>query len=138
SKIAADAWGYSYHLAFGLPVTILRPFNTFGPRQSARAIVPTIISQALTREVVKLGRLDPRRDLTYVQDTVRGFLAIAGCDQALGKAVNIGRGEDVSIGELVELIGHRLDRPLHVQSDDQRIRPAAREVERLVAGTSLP
>jgi dTDP-glucose 4,6-dehydratase len=137
TKIAADALGESYHRAFGLPVTILRPFNTFGPRQSARAIVPTIISQALTREVVKLGRLDPRRDLTYVQDTVQGFLAIAGCDQALGKAINIGRGEDLSIGELVELIGRRLGRPLRVQTDDHRIRPAASEVERLVAGTSL-
>jgi dTDP-glucose 4,6-dehydratase len=91
----------------------------------------------LTREVVKLGRLDPRRDLTYVQDTVQGFLAIAGCDEALGKAVNIGRGEDLSIGELVELIGRRLGRPLRVQTDDHRIRPAASEVERLVAGTSL-
>src|SRR5262249_4709360 len=137
TKIAADALGESYHRAFGLPVTILRPFNTFGPRQSARAIVPTIISQALTRHVVKLGRLDPRRDLTYVQDTVQGFLAIAACDQALGKVVNIGRGEDLSIGELVELIGRRLGRPLRVQTDDDRIRPAASEVERLVAGTSL-
>ncbi len=77
TKIAADALGESYHRAFGVPVTILRPFNTFGPRQSARAIIPTIISQALTRSVVKLGRLDPRRDLTYVKDTVAGFVAIA-------------------------------------------------------------
>ncbi|HZW32066.1 MAG TPA: GDP-mannose 4,6-dehydratase, partial [Isosphaeraceae bacterium] len=137
TKIAADALGESYHRAFGLPVTILRPFNTFGPRQSARAIVPTIISQALTRPVVKLGRLDPRRDLTYVADTVQGFLAIADCEAALGQAVNIGRGEDLSIGELVEVIGRRLDRPLRVQTDDQRVRPAASEVERLVAGTSL-
>ena len=85
TKIAADAMGESYHRAFGLPVTILRPFNTFGPRQSARAIIPTIISQALTRPVVKLGRLDPRRDLTYVKDTVAGFVAIAGCDAAIGR-----------------------------------------------------
>ena len=105
TKIGADALGESYHRAFGLPVTILRPFNTFGPRQSARAIIPTIISQALTRPVVKLGRIDPRRDLTYVKDTVSGFVAIASCDGALGRAVNIGRGEDISIGELVERIG---------------------------------
>src|SRR3954464_11491814 len=84
TKIAADALGESYHRAFGVPVAILRPFNTFGPRQSARAIIPTIISQALTREVVKLGRLDPRRDLTYVKDTVEGFVAIAGCEAVVG------------------------------------------------------
>jgi dTDP-glucose 4,6-dehydratase len=137
TKIAADALGESYHRAFGLPVTILRPFNTFGPRQSARAIIPTIISQALTRPVVKLGRLDPRRDLTYVKDTVAGFVAIAGCDAALGRAVNIGRGEDISIGELVETIGRRLDRPIRVESEEQRVRPAASEVERLLAGTAL-
>src|SRR5262249_16228279 len=108
TKIAADALGESFHRAFGVPVAILRPFNTFRPRQSARAIIPTIISQALWRDVVKLGRLDPRRDLTYVQDTVEGFVAIAGCDAALGRPVNIGRGEDISIGELAETIGRRL------------------------------
>ena len=137
TKIGADALGESYHRAFGLPVAILRPFNTFGPRQSARAIIPTIISQALTRPVVKLGRLDPRRDLTYVKDTVAGFVAIAGCDAALGRAVNIGRGEDISIGELVERIGRLLGRPLQVESETDRVRPAASEVERLLAGTAL-
>jgi dTDP-glucose 4,6-dehydratase len=137
TKIAADALGESYYRAFALPVSILRPFNTFGPRQSARAIIPTIISQALTRPVVKLGRLDPRRDLTYVKDTVAGFVAIAGCDAALGRPVNIGRGEDISIGELVELIGRRLGRPILVASEEQRIRPPASEVERLLAGTAL-
>lgn len=137
TKIAADALGESFHRAFGLPVTILRPFNTFGPRQSARAIIPTIISQALTRPIVKLGRLDPRRDLTYVKDTVAGFVAIAGCDAALGRAVNIGRGEDISIGELVETIGRRLGRPIRVECEEQRVRPAASEVERLLAGTAL-
>ncbi len=137
TKIAADALGESYHRAFDLPVTILRPFNTFGPRQSARAIIPTIISQAMTRPVVKLGRLDPRRDLTYVKDTVEGFVAIAGCDAAVGRVVNIGRGEDISIGDLVEMIAGRLGSPVRVESDEQRIRPAASEVERLLAGTSL-
>ncbi len=137
TKIAADALGESYHRAFGLPVTILRPFNTFGPRQSARAIIPTIISQAMTRPVVKLGRLDPRRDLTYVKDTVSGFVAIAGCDAAMGRAVNIGRGDDISIGDLVETIARRLGRPIRVEGDEQRIRPAASEVERLLAGTDL-
>jgi dTDP-glucose 4,6-dehydratase len=137
TKIAADALGESYHRAFGLPVTILRPFNTFGPRQSARAIIPTIISQALSRQVVRLGRLDPRRDLTYVKDTVSGFVAIAGCDQALGRVVNIGRGEEISIGELVELIGRRLRAAIRVETAPERVRPAASEVERLLAGTAL-
>jgi NAD dependent epimerase/dehydratase len=137
TKIAADALGESYHRSFGVPVSILRPFNTFGPRQSARAIIPTIISQALTRPEVKLGRLDPRRDLTYVKDTVAGFIAIAGCEAALGRVVNVGRGEDISIGELVELIGRRLGRPITVRTDQERQRPAASEVERLLAGTAL-
>ena len=83
TKIAADALGESYHRSFGLPVTILRPFNTFGPRQSARAIIPTIISQALVRPVVKLGRIDPRRDLTYVKDTAQGFVSSAACEGAV-------------------------------------------------------
>jgi NAD dependent epimerase/dehydratase len=137
SKIAADALGESYFRSFGLPVTILRPFNTFGPRQSGRAIIPAIISQALLLPVVKLGRLDPRRDLTYVKDTVAGFEAIAGCDAALGRAVNIGTGEDISIGELVEKIGERLGRPITVRTDPDRLRPPRSEVERLVAGTGL-
>jgi dTDP-glucose 4,6-dehydratase len=137
TKIAADALGESYFRAFGLPVTVLRPFNTFGPRQSARAIIPTIITQALSRPTVKLGRLDPRRDLTYVKDTASGFAAIASCDAALGRVVNIGRGQDVSIGELVDLIGCRLGRTVTVETDSKRIRPAASEVERLIAGTSL-
>ena len=137
TKIGADALGESYHRAFGLPVTILRPFNAFGPRQSARAIIPTIISQALVRPKIKLGRLDPRRDLTYVKDTAAGFVAIAGCDQAVGRAVNIGRGDDISIGELVETIAGRLGRQITIETDQDRFRPAASEVERLLAGTAL-
>jgi NAD dependent epimerase/dehydratase len=137
TKIGADALGESYHRSFGLPVTILRPFNAFGPRQSARAIIPTIISQALTRPVVRLGSLDPRRDLTYVKDTAAGFVAIAGCDAAIGRVVNIGRGDDVTIGELVERIAARLGQPIEVETDPQRVRPAASEVGRLLAGTAL-
>ncbi len=137
TKIGSDALGMSYHRSFGLPVTILRPFNTFGPRQSARAIIPTIISQALTKPVIKLGSLDPRRDLTYVKDTASGFVSIAGCDAAIGQTVNIGRGSDVTIGELVELIGQRLGTPLKVELDHQRVRPAKSEVGRLLAGTAL-
>lgn len=137
SKIGSDALGESYHRSFGLPVSILRPFNTFGPRQSARAVIPTIISQALGREVIRLGSLDPRRDLTYVKDTAAGFAAIAACDAAVGRVVNIGRGSDVSIGELVDRISVRLGRPLTVETDSQRVRPAASEVGRLLAGTAL-
>jgi dTDP-glucose 4,6-dehydratase len=137
TKIGSDALGESYHRAFGLPVTVLRPFNTFGPRQSARAIIPTIISQALARPVVRLGSLDPRRDLTYVKDTAAGFLEIARCDAAVGRVVNIGRGDDVSIGDLVERIGARLGKPITVETDPGRVRPAASEVGRLLAGTAL-
>ena len=137
TKIGADALGESYHRAFGLPVAILRPFNTFGPRQSARAIIPTIISQALTRPTIKLGSLDPRRDLTYVKDTAAGFLAIAGCDAAVGRVVNIGRGDDLTIGELVEKIATLIGRPIRVETDPVRVRPAASEVGRLLAGTAL-
>lgn len=137
TKIGSDALGESYHRAFGLPVAILRPFNTFGPRQSARAIIPTIISQALTRPTIRLGSLDPRRDLTYVKDTAAGFLAIAACDAAIGRVVNIGRGDDLTIGELVAKIGAILGRPIDVESDAARVRPAASEVGRLLAGTAL-
>jgi dTDP-glucose 4,6-dehydratase len=137
SKIGADAVGLSYHRSFEVPVAILRPFNTFGPRQSARAIIPTIISQALSRPVVRLGSLEPRRDLTYVKDTASGFVAIASCDEAIGRAVNIGRGDDVSIGELVERIGRRIGREIRVEADPRRVRPPASEVGRLLAGTDL-
>ncbi|QDV33365.1 GDP-mannose 4,6-dehydratase [Tautonia plasticadhaerens] len=137
SKVGSDALGLSYHRSFGLPVAVLRPFNTFGPRQSARAIIPTIISQALTRPVVRLGSLDPRRDLTYVKDTAGGFEAIASCDPAIGRVVNIGRGDDVSIGELVERIGGRIGKELRVEADPRRVRPPASEVGRLLAGTEL-
>ena len=137
TKIGADALGESYHRSFGLPVAILRPFNTFGPRQSARAIIPTIISQALTRPTVKLGSLDPRRDLTYVKDTAAGFLAIAACDAAIGRVVNIGRGDDLTIGELVERIAALIGREIRVEADPARVRPAASEVGRLLAGTAM-
>ena len=137
SKIGSDALGESYHRSFGLPVSILRPFNTFGPRQSARAIIPTIISQAIARPVVKLGSLDPRRDLTYVKDTARGFLAIAESSRTIGRTVNIGRGDDLTIGELVAKIGERIGTPIHVEADPDRVRPPASEVGRLLAGTAL-
>lgn len=137
TKISSDALGLSYYRSFGLPVTVLRPFNTFGPRQSARAIIPSIISQALVSPKVRLGSLDPRRDLTYVKDTASAFVTIAGCDAALGRSVNVGRGEDLTIGELVETIGRLMGVRIEVQTDEQRVRPAKSEVGRLLAGTKL-
>jgi len=137
TKIASDAVGLSYYRSFGLPVTVLRPFNTFGPRQSARAIIPSIISQALVSPRIRLGSLNPRRDLTYVKDTAWAFMAIAGCNAALGKTANVGRGEDLTIGELVEKIGNLMGIRIEVQTDEQRVRPAKSEVGRLLAGTKL-
>lgn len=137
TKIASDAIGLSYYRSFGMPVTVLRPFNTFGPRQSARAIIPSIISQALVDPRIRLGSLDPRRDLTYVKDTAWAFMTIAGCDAAIGRTVNVGRGDDLTIGELVEKIGQLMDLRIEVHTDEQRVRPAKSEVGRLLAGTAL-
>lgn len=135
TKIAADHLGESYYRAFDLPVAILRPFNTFGPRQSARAIVPTIITQALTRGRLELGSLWPERDLTYVADTVDGFLAIALAAGVEGTPINIGTGQAVSVGRLVELVGAQLGRTLEVETAAERVRPDRSEVGRLVAAT---
>jgi dTDP-glucose 4,6-dehydratase len=137
TKIGSDALGLSYYRSFQLPVTVLRPFNTFGPRQSARAIIPSVISQVLVSPKIRLGSLSPRRDLTYVKDTAAGFMAIAACDAALGRTVNIGRGEDLTIGELVELIGKIIGVQIEVETDQQRVRPEKSEVGRLLAGTEL-
>jgi NAD dependent epimerase/dehydratase len=137
SKIGADALVESYVRAFGLAATTVRPFNTYGPRQSARAVVPTILSQALAGETVRLGALDPVRDLTYVSDTVAGFLALAAAPGAAGRVVNLGSGRGIAIGELarlcLELAGSRAE----VVSERERVRPGASEVERLVADASL-
>jgi dTDP-glucose 4,6-dehydratase len=137
SKLGADKLMDSFHRAYGLPVTIVRPFNTFGPHQSARAIVPTIISQALDSHVVSLGSLAPRRDLTYVSDTVAGLIAAATEPTAIGRTFQLGTGADVSIGELVQLVGEILGRQLEVRHDEQRVRPAGSEVQRLVSDPSL-
>lgn len=136
SKIGADQLALSYHRSFGLPVAILRPFNTFGPRQSARAVIPTIITQALTQNEVRLGSLHPTRDLLYVKDTVAGFLAIAGADEAVGEVINIGTGREISIGELAEKIVAMIGRPVPVRTDPARVRPERSEVERLVCDAS--
>ncbi|MBK8191208.1 MAG: SDR family NAD(P)-dependent oxidoreductase [Vampirovibrionales bacterium] len=134
TKIAADKLVESYVRSFDLPATILRPFNTFGPRQSARAIIPTIIAQALADEgPIRVGSLDPVRDFLFVEDTVRGFLAAALCERNIGEVVHIGTGQARSIGETLTLILKRLncpDRP--VQTEAARVRPANSEVEVLL------
>lgn len=138
SKISADQLAISYHRSFQLPVKIVRPFNTYGPRQSARAIIPTIITQILSgQRTIKLGNLTPTRDLTYVRDTAAGFLAIAGSDKTFGQATNIGMNEEISIGDLVNLIAEVMSTEIEISEDSQRVRPANSEVERLRCDNSL-
>ncbi|NWF93579.1 MAG: SDR family NAD(P)-dependent oxidoreductase [Syntrophaceae bacterium] len=137
SKIAADKLAESYYLSFGLPVATIRPFNTFGPRQSLRAIIPTIISQAVEKREIRLGNLKPRRDFLYVKDTVRGFIEIGRCDQAVGKAINIGVGKDISIEELAKKILNLMGRSAEIVVEDRRIRPEKSEVMQLLSDTRL-
>jgi dTDP-glucose 4,6-dehydratase len=136
SKIGADKMAEAFHLSHGLPVATLRPFNTYGPRQSARAVIPTILMQLLAGETVALGNLTPTRDFTYVADTVEAFVAIAGCPRAIGRVVNAGSGKEISIGDLAERIGSVLGRQAQVQRDEDRVRPRGSEVERLCADAS--
>jgi dTDP-glucose 4,6-dehydratase len=132
TKIAADQLAGSYHAAYGLPVVTLRPFNNFGPRQSARAVIPSIISQALASGRVELGSLDPVRDFLYVGDTARGYLAAGEAEGVCGRVYNLGTGFGVSIGQVVELVGQIMGRPLEVQGSAARRRPEASEVQRLI------
>lgn len=132
SKIAADAMVKSYHLSFDLPVATLRPFNTFGPRQSGRAVIPTIIGQALFSDKIELGSLTPKRDLTYVADTVAGFIAVASHDAAIGRVTNVGTGREISIGELAEMVNKIVGRDLPIVSKEERVRPEKSEVFRLL------
>lgn len=137
SKIGADKIAESFYRSFDLPVVTLRPFNTYGPRQSGRAVIPTIISQALTKDVVKLGNLDASRDLTYVADTVEGFIKVAETPNVEGATFNLGTGKEVSIAELAEKIISLVNRPVKIIVDKQRIRPEKSEVQRLLADNSL-
>lgn len=137
SKIGADKVAESFHLSFDVPVVTVRPFNTFGPRQSARAVIPTIITQCLTGDVLKLGALDPTRDMNYVEDTVDGFVRAGAADGAVGRTINLGSGKEISIGELAELIAQMIGRPVRIESDQERSRPEKSEVERLLADASL-
>ena len=137
SKIGADKMAEAFHLSYGLPVVTLRPFNTFGPRQSARAVIPTIITQLLTGQKVRLGNLHPTRDLNFVGNIVDGFLAAGAATKAVGRTINLGSGREISIGDLVELIAGLLGRPVEIETESQRIRPEGSEVERLLADASL-
>jgi NAD dependent epimerase/dehydratase len=132
SKIGADKIAESFCLSFGVPVVTVRPFNTFGPRQSARAVIPTIISQLYKGEAVKLGSLTPTRDLNYVSNTVSGFLAAAGPEAAIGQTINLGSNREISIGDLAHLIAKLMNRPIEIITDSQRLRPENSEVERLL------
>ncbi|MEJ5864136.1 NAD-dependent 4,6-dehydratase LegB [Pseudomonas farsensis] len=132
SKIGADAMALSFFNAFDLPLTIARPFNTYGPRQSARAVIPTIISQiASGKQQIKLGDVTPTRDFNYVADTCQGFLALARCDQAIGETVNIGSNFEISVGDTLKLIRKLMNSDVEFLMDDQRVRPGKSEVFRL-------
>ena len=138
TKIAADKLAESFHLSFGLPVVVARPFNTYGPRQTARAVIPTIASQLLAgKEQLQLGALHPTRDFNYVTDTARGMIALALAADGNGRVVNIGSGDEWSIGRTVELLCQIVGRHVPVVTDELRVRPANSEVNRLVADNSL-
>ncbi|MCX5340799.1 GDP-mannose 4,6-dehydratase [Streptomyces atratus] len=134
SKIGADMMALSHWHAFELPVTVVRPFNTYGPRQSARAVIPTILAQlhAGAREI-RLGSLTPTRDFTYVTDTAAGFLALADCDRALGESVNLGTGREISVGDLAKALITASGRDAEVVVDPARLRPSGSEVQRLLS-----
>lgn len=136
SKASADQLVMSFRDSYEMPATIVRPFNTYGPRQSMRAVLPTIVVQALAGGSVKLGSLDPRRDMTFVGDTVKGFIAAAASEAAEGETLQLGTGTDHSVGEMVEAVGRAVGRELEVVTDPARIRPAASEVRRLISDPS--
>jgi len=133
TKIGADRLAESFFRSFELPVSIVRPFNTYGPRQSARAVIPTIITQLLAGETqIKLGSLSPTRDFNYVKDTVAGFLAIAESHKAIGEEINIATQDEISIGQLAQEMIDQINPEARIVTDDQRLRPKASEVERLL------
>lgn len=131
SKIGADKIAESFYCSFDLPVATIRPFNTYGPRQSARAIIPTIITQAIEQETIKLGSLFPTRDYTYVKDTVNGFIRVAESNSSVGEVINIGSNFEVSMGDLAEKISCLLNKKISIVQDPSRVRPLKSEVQRL-------
>jgi dTDP-glucose 4,6-dehydratase len=137
SKIGADKLVESFYRSYNLPAVTVRPFNTYGPRQSARAVIPTIITQALTGDCIRLGNLDARRDFTYVRDTVSGFLRAADAPEVLGQEVNLGTGADIAVGELAEQIIRLVGRPVTIAVESERLRPEKSEVMRLLSDNGL-
>jgi dTDP-glucose 4,6-dehydratase len=138
TKIAADKLAESFHNSFALPVTTVRPFNTYGPRQSNRAVIPTVITQlARGQREIKLGSTTPTRDFTFVTDTVRGFIAALESQNAIGRTINLGVGFEVSILQTVEMIAEILGTDFNVVSDQDRVRPEGSEVDRLLSDNSL-
>jgi NAD dependent epimerase/dehydratase len=138
TKIGADRIAESFHRSFDVPVVIARPFNTYGPRQSARAVIPTIVTQLLAgHDEIRLGALSPTRDLTYVSDTVNGLVSLACCDAAIGREVNIGSGFEISIGGLAQMLIDIVNPDARLVMDEQRLRPEKSEVERLLCDNSL-
>jgi NAD dependent epimerase/dehydratase len=137
SKIGADRIAESFYRSFGTPVVIARPFNTYGPRQSARAVIPTIVTQLLQGEVeLRLGSLAPTRDFNFVSDTVRGLVALGECDSAIGEEVNIASGTEHTIGDVAQLLIQELNPSARIQQEDERLRPEASEVYRLIGDNS--
>ena len=138
SKIGADKIAESFYRSFGTPVIIARPFNTYGPRQSARAVIPTILTQLMSgRKEIQLGSLSPPRDLNFVSDVCRGFIALAKCDEAIGKEVNIGSGTEISVGDLAKQLIELVGVNARIISDEKRKRPEKSEVERLLCDNTL-
>jgi dTDP-glucose 4,6-dehydratase len=138
SKIAAEKLAESYHRSFALPVTVVRPFNTYGPRQSARAVIPTILMQALAgKPDIQLGDASTTRDFNFVPDTVEGLVKLAECEAAVGRVVNVGSGSENSIARVVELAAALAGRTMVIREDPARLRPATSEVRRLCADPSL-
>lgn len=138
SKIGADKMAESYFNSFELPVVIVRPFNTFGPRQSARAFIPTVITQALARDKIMMGSLEPVRDMTFVKDTVEGFITVGLCDNVVGLAVNLGVGHGETIGTMVKTILKILGKEqIQIEQDPARIRPVKSEVMRLISDNKI-
>ena len=137
SKIGADQLAISYYRSFDMPVKIVRPFNTYGPRQSARAIIPTVITQILSgKKKIKLGNVDPTRDLTFVKDTTEGFIQISKSKKLDGEITNIGMKEEISVKDLVKLISKIMKTEIKIESDEVRVRPEKSEVERLFCDNS--
>ena len=137
TKIGADKLAESFHRSFGLPISIVRPFNTYGPRQSARAVIPTIMTQALANETIRVGNIAPTRDFNYVDDIVHGFMLNAASEKAVGRVINLGTGREISIGDLARTICSLVGGQCQIVQEEDRIRPSRSEVDQLLADNRL-